>query len=86
MEMRVHGLVQGVFFRASTQRRARELGLAGTVRNESDGTVLVDAEGPPDAVDALLAWCRQGPPRSRVTRVDAVEREPRGARDFEITG
>jgi acylphosphatase len=86
LEIRVRGLVQGVFFRASTQRKALDLGVAGTVRNEPDGSVLVDAEGPPGAVDELLAWCRRGPARARVDRVDVVEREPCGLAGFEITG
>jgi len=69
----VSGLVQGVFYRASTKARARELGLNGFARNLPDGRVEVVANGDAEALDALQAWLRQGPPAARVT---AVDREP----------
>jgi acylphosphatase len=65
----VDGLVQGVGFRASCARRATDAGLAGWVRNLADGRVEAVFEGPTDAVDALVAWCREGPPFARVTGV-----------------
>jgi len=71
----VDGLVQGVGFRASCARRALGAGLAGWVRNLPDGRVEAVFEGPAVAVDALVAWCRQGPPFARVTRV-TVDDEP----------
>jgi acylphosphatase len=85
VDLRVRGLVQGVFFRVSTQRKARELGVRGTVRNEPDGTVFIEAEGGDKAVTAFVAWCRKGPPAARVDRVDAFEGEPAGFAGFEIT-
>ncbi len=70
----VHGVVQGVFFRKATQETARRLGLKGWVRNRADGgRVELVAEGPPEAVEALLTWCHQGPPAARVERVEAVD-------------
>ena len=82
---RVTGLVQGVFYRASTAERAEELGLCGWVRNTSDGAVELEAEGPQDRVEALLAWCRKGPPAARVRDVTA-ERVPvtGGERGFRV--
>lgn len=68
----VSGRVQGVSYRASTVDEARRLGLVGWVRNKHDGTVELEAEGPPEKVEALLAWCKSGPPAARVDRV-AVE-------------
>ena len=68
----VSGRVQGVSYRASTVDEARRLGLVGWVRNRVDGTVELEAEGTPDAVAALLAWCNDGPPHARVDRV-AIE-------------
>jgi len=68
----VHGRVQGVFFRASTCAEACELGLRGWVRNEADGSVRLEAQGDPSAVDQLIAWCQHGPSEARVDRV-AVE-------------
>ncbi len=82
---RVYGIVQGVCFRAETRRQARRLGVAGSVRNMADGSVEVIAEGPPDKVELLLAWCRRGPTHARVDRVDADESAPTGAeRTFDI--
>ena len=85
-EIRVRGLVQGVFFRASAQRKAVELGLTGTVRNEPDGSVLIHAEGPPRTLDDFVTWCRRGPAHARVERVEFMERDVRGFDGFVITG
>lgn len=68
----VSGRVQGVSYRASTAAEARRLGVAGWVRNRIDGSVELEVEGAADRVAALLAWCEQGPPAARVSRV-AVE-------------
>jgi len=68
--VRVRGLVQGVFYRASTCDRARELGLVGWVRNRADGSVELEAEGPAERIEQLVAWCRSGPPGARVSGVD----------------
>ena len=65
----VDGLVQGVGFRASCARRALDAGVAGWVRNLPDGRVEAVFEGPEAVVDGLVAWCREGPPFARVTRV-----------------
>ncbi|WPL17250.1 Acylphosphatase [Thiorhodovibrio winogradskyi] len=69
----VSGRVQGVFFRASTREQAERLGLSGQARNLSDGRVEVLACGPPEAVQQLRAWLRQGPPQARVTDLDCQE-------------
>ncbi|NJM26572.1 MAG: acylphosphatase [Bacteroidia bacterium] len=60
--IRVSGLVQGVFFRASTKERAVQHGLTGFVRNEADGAVYVEVEGDSDNVRSFIDWCRHGPP------------------------
>jgi len=71
VELRIEGKVQGVWFRASAQREARALGLAGWVRNTSDGAVEAVAEGPRPQVEQFVAWCRQGPAGARVDDVVA---------------
>lgn len=69
----VTGRVQGVWFRQSTLQEARRLGVAGWVRNRPDGSVEAWAQGAPAAVDALVAFCRTGPPNAEVTGVDVAE-------------
>lgn len=69
----VTGIVQGVFFRASTERRACELALTGYARNLADGRVEVVASGTPAALAALEAWLHDGPPSARVERVERAE-------------
>jgi acylphosphatase len=71
----ISGLVQGVWFRDSCQREARRLGIAGWVRNREDLRVEAVFEGPEDAVEAMISWSRQGPPRARVSSV-AITPEP----------
>jgi len=66
----VRGRVQGVGFRANAASEARRLGLTGWVRNQLDGSVEAEAEGPAGAVEKYLAWLRRGPPLSHVTGVD----------------
>ena len=81
----VSGRVQGVAFRASTAEAARRLGLRGWVRNLPDGRVEAEAEGDRPQVEALVAWCRRGPPAARVLDLAVTWGEPRGDLDgFEI--
>lgn len=83
--LRIHGRVQGVFFRASTRRRARRREVAGWVRNDADGTVEAWLEGAGEDLDALERWIRDGgPDRARVTRVEVESTPPRGLGAFEI--
>ena len=80
----VHGSVQGVFFRDSTRRKAQSRGVAGWVRNCSDGTVEARFEGEPDAVEALVDHAREGPRGAQVERVDVEDVEPEGLQGFEV--
>lgn len=80
----IRGTVQGVGFRRAMARRARELHVGGWVRNRPDGTVEALIEGSPEAVRAILAWCRQGPPFAFVTTVDAVNAAAEGQDHFII--
>ena len=82
-EVVVTGHVQGVFYRASLRDRAGERGVTGWARNEPDGSVRAHLEGPAEAVDSLVEWCRQGPPRARVDDVRREPAAPTGARTFE---
>jgi len=81
----VRGRVQGVWFRDSCRRQAQAVGVAGWVRNRPDRTVEAVFEGRPEAVAAMVEWCRHGPPRARVERVEEVEELPTGASGFVVT-
>lgn len=80
----VSGKVQGVFFRASTREQARKLGLSGHAINLADGRVEVVAHGDAEAVEALAAWLRQGPPMARVEKVERSDCEVDGVSGFVI--
>jgi acylphosphatase len=71
----IEGLVQGVFFRASTQEEARALRLRGCVRNNQDGTVEAIFEGREVDINAMIEWCGIGPPGARVTNVNVAYEE-----------
>jgi acylphosphatase len=81
----VHGHVQGVFFRESVRRRARQRGVAGWVANRPDGTVEAVFEGEPHAVERLVDFCRDGPSGARVDAVDVVDEDPEGLSAFAVS-
>lgn len=85
VELRITGRVQGVYYRASCAEAARQLGLVGWVRNVDDGSVEAVAEGPHEALESFLAWCRRGPPAARVDDVEVRTLAPEGQFDsFEV--
>jgi acylphosphatase len=66
----VKGKVQGVYFRASTAKKARKLNLKGWVRNLPDGRVEVFAQGGADSLSQLLLWCQKGPVLAKVSNIE----------------
>ncbi|MDE9367647.1 acylphosphatase [Luteipulveratus sp. YIM 133132] len=82
VDVQVSGRVQGVFFRARCRDEARERGVTGWVRNESDGSVAGHFEGEVEAVDALVEWCRDGSPRADVTDVRVTDGTDEHAEGF----
>ena len=78
--------MQGVGFRDATLRRARALGVMGWVRNQDDATVAVHAEGPPAAVDELVAFLREGPRGAAVADVAVQDVAVEGHEQFAIRG
>jgi acylphosphatase len=81
----VAGQVQGVFFRALCAEQARALGVAGWVRNGSDGSVEAVFEGLGSSVDAMVRWCGKGPPQAHVDSVDVREEPPAGEAGFRVS-
>lgn len=81
----ISGRVQGVYFRAETQRAAQRIGVTGWVRNKRDGSVEAEVEGAKKDVMALIDWCRSGSPLSRVDNVEVTWGGYRDALDaFEV--
>ncbi|HOS96844.1 MAG TPA: acylphosphatase [Deltaproteobacteria bacterium] len=76
LHLMIHGRVQGVWFRASTQEAAHTLKIRGWVRNAPDGSVEAHIQGDDRAVEEMVAWCRTGPPGARVDAVDIHETNP----------
>lgn len=74
----ISGHVQGVYYRASTEGKATELGLTGYARNLPDGRVEVLAEGLEPQLAELKAWCQEGPPAARVDSVEVSEHPATG--------
>ncbi len=83
----IKGRVQGVFYRYSTERKAKSIGgLTGWVRNLPNGDVEVLVEGDKEKIDRLIEWCREGPPYSKVTDVITEWKDYRGEfSDFTIS-
>lgn len=80
----VKGKVHGVAFRFSTHHKAIKLGLTGLVKNMPDNSVYIEAEGNEEAINKLIEWCYYGPPKAKVTEVNAIEGEVRGYKTFEL--
>lgn len=69
----VSGRVQGVYFRAFTQKEAKKHKLCGFAKNLPDGRVEVIAAGSNEAVEKLVRWCHKGPIMARVDHVETEE-------------
>jgi acylphosphatase len=80
----ISGRVQGVWFRDSLRRLAASLGVAGWARNRPDGSVELWAEGPADAVERLIEYAREGPPRASVEHLEVQPQPPAGLDRFEV--
>lgn len=82
--LKIHGRVQGVWYRESMRREAEPRGISGWVRNCSDGTVEAYVEGRSDDVAAIIAWCRHGPPSASVSDVEVTVSDIANSRGFRI--
>ncbi len=80
----ISGLVQDVWFRATTAKQAVQAGVRGWVRNLSDGRVEAVLEGTADAVNEMIDFCSRGPEMARVDRIEVVEEAPENLEGFRI--
>ncbi len=81
---RFYGRVQGVFFRANTERKAKEMGINGYVKNMPDGSVEVVFEGDEKKIKEIIDWCSTKMRAARVTNVGIEYENTKGFNDFEI--
>ena len=79
----IRGRVQGVFYRAWSASEARALGLNGWVRNRRDGSVEMLIDGEAEAMERMIASCREGPPDARVDQVEVEETKEQASPGFE---
>jgi len=84
VSVHITGRVQGVWFRGWTREQALNLGVNGWIANRADGSVSGVFEGSPDAVDALIAACRDGPPLANVLDMRTEPLAAGGFSDFEV--
>lgn len=82
LNIKVYGKVQGVFFRETAKEEARKLGITGFVRNASDGSVYVEAEGDQSLLDKFLVWCNDGSERAEVEKIEVTYGEVENFKDF----
>lgn len=80
----VRGRVQGVWFRASTQEQALQLGVCGWAKNCQDGSVEIHAEAEKETLEEFINWCRKGPPAAQVSTLDIEWVHSQGLNTFEI--
>jgi acylphosphatase len=80
----ISGKVQNVGFRYYTLQTAKDFNVEGFVRNQTDGTVYIEAEGDEDALDGFLTWCRRGPQWARVDGFDMQEQPVMGYKGFKV--
>lgn len=73
LNIKIHGMVQGVFFRYSAKEHADTLGITGFARNEEDDSVYIEAEGEEEKLDKFLKWCKSGPSLAKVTKIVVTE-------------
>jgi acylphosphatase len=84
LDITVKGKVQGVFYRASTKAVADQLGVKGSIKNEPNGDVFIEAEGDKIALEMFLEWCNEGPQDAEVNSVESNEGELKNYRNFEV--
>lgn len=84
VQLKISGIVQGVFFRQSTMEKARELDICGWVRNCEDGSVEIEAEGEEDLLKVFIHWCHRGPQRAVVKNVEMKNIEAKNFSQFGI--
>ena len=82
--IKIYGLVQGAFFRVSAKEQADKLSLTGFAKNESDGSVYIEAEGEEKNLNKFIKWCNIGPEMAQVEKVVITETPLKNFSEFTI--
>ena len=83
-QIKISGMVQGVFFRDSAKQEAKKLGLVGYAKNLADGSVEIVACGDEEKIKEFISWCRQGPDSAKVEKTEISETPFQNFKDFQI--
>lgn len=73
LNIKIFGRVQGIFYRVTAKEEAEKLGINGFARNESDGSVYIEAEGEKENLDKFISWCHKGPALAKIEKVTTEE-------------
>ncbi|WP_199117706.1 acylphosphatase [Pedobacter sp. ASV28] len=84
INIKVIGKVQGVFFRTSTKAVADQMGVKGKVKNEKDGSLLIEAEAEQAVLDMFVEWCHEGPEKAKVESIEIIEGEVQNYSNFVV--
>lgn len=84
VNINIRGKVQGVYFRASTVKIARKLLITGTICNEADGSVSIEAEGTKGQLEPFLKWCHKGPTHANIKEVKITQSSLKNFKEFRI--
>lgn len=84
LDIKVYGLVQGIFFRATAREQADKLEITGFARNETDGSVYIEAEGEEEKLDEFVSWCKVGPTSAKVEKVETTESPLKNFSEFNV--
>ena len=84
LNITLQGKVQRVSFRAATKAVADQLSVKGFILNQQDGSVYIEAEGDDFSLDSFLEWCKEGPEKAVVEKIDVIEGQPKNYRNFEV--
>ena len=80
--IKIYGLVQGIFFRATAKQEADKLNITGFAKNKEDGSVYIEAEGEKENVDKFIKWCKIGPTLAKVEKVLVTEGQIKNYSEF----
>lgn len=82
--IKIYGLVQGIFFRSNAKEQADKSGITGFAQNQPDGSVYIEVEGEEDKLEEFINWCHQGPSLAKVEKVTVSETPLKNFEGFNI--